>query len=144
MMQTLLALAGLLGLALASPADTSPTPSTITEIASTITATLSVTASPTIFSVVPQFTDSATFTYAVLNSTNTWRSQFNASNVSWNQTLADFASSYLASMGPLAAENGTECIFEHSGGPYGENIALGCTDVTGCVDLCECLPAFIL
>lgn len=132
-MQTELALAGLLGMALASPSE----PSTVTEVVSTITATVSVTASPTIFSAVPQFIDNATFTYAVLNSTNTWRSQYNASKVSWNQTLAAFASSYLASMGPLALENGTECNFAHSGGPYGENIALGCTDVTGCVDLCE-------
>lgn len=133
-MQTVLVLAGLLGLAFASP---SADPSTVTEVVSTITATLSVTASPTIFSAVPQFTDNAAFTSAILNSTNTWRSQYNASDVSWNQTLAAFALSYLASFGPVASDDGTECNFAHSGGPYGENIALGCTEVTGCVDLCE-------
>lgn len=34
----------------------------------------------------------------------------------WNQTIADFAQDYL---------NGNNCQFEHSGGPYGENLAIG-------------------
>lgn len=119
-------------LALAS-ADTS----TVTETVSTTTNTVYVTATSTIASDVPQFTSNATFVSAVLNSTNTWRNEFNATALTWNMTLAAFASSYLTSMGPLALTNGTECNFSHSGGPYGENIALGCTDVTGCVDLCE-------
>lgn len=121
-----------------------PEVSTVTESMATITqppvstATITVTASPTIIaSNAPEFTDIAAFTAAVLNSTNVIRSNFNASSVSWNDTLADFASSYLASMGPLELFNGTECNFSHSGGPYGENIALGCTEVTGCVDLCK-------
>lgn len=141
------ALAGLLSLALAS--SPSPTPSTITVIASTITNTVIVTASPTIASDAPQFASgAAVFSDAVLNSTNTWRSQFGAAAVAWNETLAAFATSYLASMGfgsgvggGDAPADGSECEFAHSGGPYGENIALGCVDVTGCVDLCECMTA---
>lgn len=133
MMQVSLALAALLGVALSTILDVS----TITEVVSTVTATASVTASPVIYSAVPQFTDNSTFTNAVLNSTNYWRRQYNASTVAWNQTLAAFALSYLRSMGPSSYPNGTECDFEHSGGPYGENIALGCTEVTGCVDLCK-------
>lgn len=101
------------------------------------TMTVVVTATPTIASNAPQFTNTAAFKSAVLNSTNFFRSDFNATAVSWNQTLATFASSYLSSMGSLELTNGSECNWSHSGGPYGENIALGCQDVTGCVDLCE-------
>lgn len=139
------ALAGFLSLVFAS--SPSPTISIITETASTVTGTVVVTASPTIASDAPQFASgAAVFSAAVLNSTNAWRGQFGAAAVAWNETLAAFAASYLASMGSggagdAAPVNGSECEFAHSGGPYGENIALGCVDVTGCVDLCECMTA---
>ncbi|USW58000.1 Putative CAP domain-containing protein [Septoria linicola] len=48
----------------------------------------------------------------VLNSTNYYRSQHLADPVQWNDTLADFAKDW--------AEG---CIWKHSGGPYGENLA---------------------
>lgn len=111
----------------------SPTPTT--------TVTVIVTASPSIPSGAPQFRDNATFASAVLNSTNVIRRAFNASALAWDQTLADFSSAYLWSMGPTNFSDGTECNFSHSQGPYGENLALGCTDVTGCVDLCEYMPS---
>lgn len=101
------------------------------------TVTIIVTTSPATPSDAPQFRDNATFTSAVLNTTNHVRQEFNATDLTWNQTLADFASSYLWSMGPWNFTNGTECNFSHSGGPYGENLALGCTEVTGCVDMCK-------
>lgn len=101
------------------------------------TVTVTVTAPPSIPSDAPQFQNNATFASAVLNSTNFIRQEFNASALAWNQTLADFSSNYLWSMGPLNFTNGTECNFTHSGGPYGENLALGCTEVTGCVEMCE-------
>lgn len=101
------------------------------------TVTVVFTPTPTIASNAPEFTNATVFTSAVINSTNFVRSEFNASDVSWNQTLADFATSYLASMGSLDLDNGSECNWAHSGGPYGENIALGCNSVTGCIDLCE-------
>ncbi|KAG6127171.1 hypothetical protein E4U12_006035 [Claviceps purpurea] len=65
----------------------------------------------------PQWKDPALFTSAILNSTNVYRQAHNASEVAWNQTLADYATDYLAS------DSG--CLFAHSGGPYGENLAEG-------------------
>lgn len=38
-------------------------------------------------------------------------------------------------MGAESSDSGTECDFSHSGGPFGENLALGCNEVTGCVEL---------
>ncbi|KAF9874928.1 extracellular scp domain protein [Colletotrichum karsti] len=70
----------------------------------------------------PEWNSDDTFTSAVLNSTNHYREQHNASDVSWNDTLADFANDYLDGMG--------DCDWEHSGGPYGENLAKGYADVT--------------
>lgn len=110
-------------------------------LASTVTTTLTtstivITPTQTIPSDAPQFTNPSVFTSSVLNTTNSIRNDFNATDVSWNQTLAKFASSYLASMGSLESTNGSECNWSHSGGPYGENIALGCNSVTGCINLC--------
>lgn len=121
-------LAGFAGLTVGQTVSITETPSTVT---------MTMTATPIIASDAPQFTDNATFASAVLNSTNVVRQEYNASAVSWNQTLATFASSYLLSMGILSPDNGSECNFSHSGGSYGENLALGCGDVTGCVGLCE-------
>lgn len=124
-------LLGLLASALLAPISASPAPAPDSVNVQTIT----VTAPPSIPSAAPQFTDTALFTSAILNSTNVFRSQHNASAVTWNTTLSAFASSYLASMGSESPESGSECDFAHSGGPYGENLALGCDEVTGCVDL---------
>ncbi|KAK5133672.1 hypothetical protein LTR08_007526 [Meristemomyces frigidus] len=54
------------------------------------------------------------FSTAVLNSTNYYRAQHQASALVWDTTLAQYAQAY--------AE---KCIWEHSGGPYGENLASG-------------------
>lgn len=108
------------------------------------TVTYTVTASPNVPSNAPQFKNNSTLASAVLNTTNFVRREFDASALAWNQTLADFSSSYLSSMGPWNFTNGTECNFSHSGGPYGENLALGCTDVTGCVEICKWLVATAL
>lgn len=97
--------------------------------------TVTITAAPTIPSTAPQFTDTTKFTSAILNSTNFYRSEHNATAMSWNHTLARYASSYLSSMGSESPDSGSECDFAHSGGPYGENLALGCNGVTGCVKL---------
>lgn len=96
---------------------------------------ITVTAPPSIPSTAPQFTDNALFTSAILNSTNFYRREHNASTITWNNTLSTFASSYLNSMGAESLDSGSECDFSHSGGPYGENLALGCNEVTGCVEL---------
>lgn len=60
---------------------------------------------------------------AVINSTNFFRGTFQASPVSWNSTLASYASDY--------ADN---CVFKHSGGPYGENLAVGYGTVALAID----------
>ncbi|KAJ3946956.1 uncharacterized protein N0V96_003336 [Colletotrichum fioriniae] len=76
----------------------------------------------------PQWTSDNTFTSAVLNSTNFYRGEHNASSVTWNETLADFATDYLDDM------SGDSCDFEHSGGPYGENLAKGYPNATASVE----------
>ncbi|KAK3349888.1 SCP-like extracellular protein [Lasiosphaeria hispida] len=75
-----------------------------------------------------EFTSDTAFTTALLNSTNTFRRAHNAPAVVYNTTLSAFAASYLDTTNPA-------CAFRHSGGPYGENIALGCADARGCVEL---------
>ncbi|KAF2480527.1 CAP domain-containing protein, partial [Neohortaea acidophila] len=56
----------------------------------------------------------ADFSSAVLNSTNFFRARFLASPVQWDATLAQFAHKHAQG-----------CLWEHSGGPYGENLAEG-------------------
>ncbi|KAJ6440990.1 SCP-like extracellular protein [Purpureocillium lavendulum] len=90
-------------------------------------ATVTVTAAPAIPSDEPQFKTTHLFTSAVLNSTNVYRAEHNASAVSWNDTLARFASDYLSD-----DEGG--CKFAHSGGPYGENLAMGYPNATASVE----------
>ncbi|KAI3324647.1 PR-1-like protein [Xylariaceae sp. AK1471] len=90
--------------------------------------TVVVTAAPTIPSTAPEFVDEDTFTSAILNSTNFYRDAHNASAVAWNKTLESFAADYLDKVGD------EDCKFAHSGGPYGENLALGCSNATSCVE----------
>ncbi|GIZ48197.1 hypothetical protein CKM354_001126700 [Cercospora kikuchii] len=59
----------------------------------------------------------------ILNSTNYYRSRHAARPVAWNSTLAHFAQGWAAG-----------CIWGHSGGPYGENIAAGFVNATLAVD----------
>lgn len=84
-----------------------------------------VTAAPAIPSGEPEWKDWDTFTSAVLNSTNEYRSQHDAEPLTWNGTLSKFAASYLEA---------AECEFEHSGGPYGENLAIGYPNATAAVE----------
>lgn len=84
-----------------------------------------VTVAPPVPTEEPEWNDDDAFTSAVLNSTNFYRTQHNASDVTWNTTLEEFAVDYLD-------ENG--CEFEHSGGPYGENLAMGYPNATASVE----------
>ncbi len=88
--------------------------------------TVTITAAPSIPSTVPEFVSDHLFTSAILNSTNFFRTENNASWIEWNSTIASFASHYLSS--------DTDCNFAHSGGPYGENIAMGYPDAASSVD----------
>jgi uncharacterized protein YkwD len=116
-------------------------------------------------SVSPELTDEKTFRAAILNSTNAYRAQHNASAVSWNETLEAFAVNYLdivvttssnsrrdnnnnsssdirqdlnhngSNIKDVEKDSDDTCKFAHSGGPYGENLALGCSDATSCVQM---------
>ncbi|KAI1313937.1 PR-1-like protein [Xylaria venustula] len=90
--------------------------------------TSTITASPTP-SASPDYTDDETFTSAILNSTDVYRKEHNASSISWNDTLASFAKDYLSSDAV-----GDSCKFAHSGGPYGENLAIGYGNATAAVE----------
>jgi len=87
---------------------------------------ITVTAAPSIPSEAPQYVSDEVFTSAVLNSTNFFRAEHNATDVAYNETLAAFASEYLS--------DNENCDFVHSGGPYGENLAIGYADVVGAID----------
>ncbi|KAF3177264.1 hypothetical protein TWF225_003056 [Orbilia oligospora] len=68
------------------------------------------------------YTSDKAFKEAVLNVTNTYRDWYNATALTWNDTLAE------------AAEDAVEdCIFEHSGQPYGENLAAGYPNVSAAI-----------
>ena len=69
------------------------------------------------------YTSNNDFTSAVLNSTNMFRKQHDASPLSWNETLAEYAASHASG-----------CVFAHTHGPYGENLAAGYEDIEAAVD----------
>ncbi|KHO01199.1 Allergen V5/Tpx-1-related protein [Metarhizium album ARSEF 1941] len=73
----------------------------------------------------PQWAMTDKFTSAILESTNLYRQQHNAPDLTWNETLASFATGHLER---------SDCEFKHSGGPYGENLALGFPNVTASVE----------
>jgi uncharacterized protein YkwD len=64
---------------------------------------------------------SSTDSYAqsIVDAHNTDRSAHSAPAMAWNETLADFAQNFL---------DNQNCVFAHSGGPYGENLAWGYDD----------------
>src|SRR5690349_14211902 len=96
------------------------TASTVTVTGSTVTTYV---ASPT--STSSQYTDDLTLRTSVLNSTNFFRFQHNASYIPWNDSLAGYAQNY-----------SSQCIWAHSYGSqgYGENLARGYPDITSAVD----------
>ncbi|RGP73352.1 hypothetical protein FLONG3_6388 [Fusarium longipes] len=87
---------------------------------------VTITAPASIPSNEPEWKDKDTFTSAVLNSTNFYREEHNATALKWNKTLEEFASDYLDDL--------DDCKFEHSGGPYGENLAIGYPNVTASIE----------
>lgn len=87
---------------------------------------VTVTTAPAIPSNEPEWKDDDAFTSAVLESTNQYRSEHNGTDLTWNTTLEEFATDYLDSL--------DDCEFEHSGGPYGENLAIGYPNATASVE----------
>lgn len=74
-------------------------------------------------SVSAEYANDDTFQKAVLDVTNLYRRQHNASSLAWNETLADFAKDW-----------SEDCKFKHSGGPSGENLASGYPNVTASIE----------
>ncbi|KAH7401717.1 SCP-like extracellular protein [Phaeosphaeria sp. MPI-PUGE-AT-0046c] len=70
----------------------------------------------------PSYTSPSAFERAMLDTTNQARRAHNASDLSWNQTLVEFAADVV-----------DKCEFKHSGGPYGENLATGYENVSTAV-----------
>lgn len=65
------------------------------------------------------------FEQGIVDYHNQVRAEHGAPAMVWNSTIAQFASDYLSS---------DNCVFKHSGGPYGENIAMGYPDVHGAME----------
>lgn len=99
-------------------------PSTVVVVPTTTTVSpdQTVTVTPTT-PASPQFTDTTLFKDAVLNSTNFYRYEHNATFLAWNDSLATYAADYAP-----------QCIWAHSHGAPGENLARGYPDITSAVD----------
>lgn len=110
-----------------------PITALLEERQTTITASTLTIAGPTITTYIaspttppsPQYTEDLTLRTSVLNSTNLFRFQHNATYLSWNESLATYAANY-----------SSQCIWAHSRSPqgYGENLARGYPDVTSAID----------
>ncbi|TQN68684.1 Protein PRY1 [Colletotrichum shisoi] len=101
------------------------------------TAVTTITQAPPRPTAVPEWTSDEAFTSAVLNSTNHYRGEHKATAVAWNDTLAAFAAGYLDDMPGRDDDDDDDddgCVFAHSGGPYGENLAKGYPDAARSVE----------
>lgn len=108
------------------PQDASTTIQQVTAAVTTVTATPSTVTSYIASATTPpspQYTNDLDFRTSILNSTNLYRYQHNATFLSWNDSLATYAANYAA-----------KCIWAHSYGPPGENLARGYPDITSAVD----------
>ena len=70
-----------------------------------------------------EYSNDDTFQKAILDVTNLYRRQHNASQLSWNESLASYAKDW-----------SDGCKFEHSGGPSGENLASGYPNTTASIE----------
>lgn len=70
----------------------------------------------------PKWTNHQGFRDAIVNRHNQYRGQHAVGSLSWNTTLSGFAAQYLNKKG---TGKNTCPDFAHSGGPYGENLAIG-------------------
>lgn len=96
---------------------------------SVVTRTTSTSNRPTEISTskeTPTSNDSRAFALEMLHSHNVRRAQHHAQPLVWNNSLYEFASEYVANY---------DCSgnLKHSGGPYGENLAIGYSP-TGAID----------
>lgn len=97
---------------------------TTTAIETTLTSTtITVTVAAPTSPLSPTYTSPTDLQSSILNSTNFYRYEHNAPFLSWNSTLALYASNYAQ-----------KCTWAHSHGPYGENLARGYPDIPSAVD----------
>ncbi|PLB41564.1 putative extracellular SCP domain protein Pry1 [Aspergillus candidus] len=95
---------------------TLPAPTTATPPPQTTQTTVHVTMTPTAPQ-PPSYTSPDIFRDTVLAHSNDYRRSHNASALVWNETLTDYAADWAGG-----------CKWEHSHGPYGENLAFGYPD----------------
>jgi uncharacterized protein YkwD len=88
-------------------------------VAATVTITQAAPTTPESAS----YTDATDLRTSILNSTNFYRYEHGANFLFWNTSLASYAQNWA-----------NKCIWEHSHGPSGENLAQGYVDVTSSVD----------
>ncbi|KAI9369315.1 CAP domain-containing protein [Aspergillus egyptiacus] len=121
----------LLTLLFLSPTLTSAVETVIVTITATTTATataatiITTTAAPN-WDQVSQDPSSyltpSIFKHSILETTNAYRAAHNASRLTWNTTLVAYAKNWAST-----------CLWEHSRGPYGENLAYGYPNATAAV-----------
>ncbi|KAJ5143255.1 SCP-like extracellular protein [Penicillium bovifimosum] len=70
----------------------------------------------------PSYTSASEFQDSVLRVTNQYRAWHQASPLTWNNTLADYSRNWAES-----------CVWQHSHGPYGENLAYGFANASAAV-----------
>ncbi|KAM0328620.1 hypothetical protein ACHAQA_005031 [Verticillium albo-atrum] len=93
--------------------------------------TQTITVAPVLPSNEPEWKSDDTFTSAVLDTHNTYRSEHEVDDLVWNTTLSEYAEDYLNSDG----DDDEECPdFEHSDTPYGENLAIGHANSSAAVE----------
>jgi len=98
--------------------------STFTSAAASPASTIVETAAaPNPTSTSEQYTSDSVFQSTVLNSTNFYRSEHNATSLTWNSSLSSFALSWAQ-----------KCQWAHSHGPNGENLAENYENVTDAID----------
>ncbi|RDH37168.1 PR-1-like protein [Aspergillus welwitschiae] len=86
------------------------------------TVIITIIAPPTATQQPPSYTSPALFQSSILDVSNTYRKAHNASNLIWNMTLTQYALDWAQG-----------CKWQHSNGPYGENLAFGYPNVSSAV-----------
>lgn len=113
--------------AAATTSSTSTAAESTTAAAATTSANAATTASSTSTSAAASSTASGDFESAILARHNEYRADHGVSALTWDDTLATYAQNY-------ADKYDCSGTLTHSGGAYGENLALGYT-TTGAVDV---------
>ena len=90
-------------------------------LATPAVSTITISAAPTPTSA--SYTSDSEFETDLLVAHNFFRSEHNVSALTWNTTSATTAQNWV-----------NACVFKHSGGPTGENLAAGYANATAAVD----------